>query len=154
MNDWEKVHFDQEGGEMMIGGVSPVTSTMTAFHPVLVAKAMPGAPDGVTALTAPVMRSLSESLTAIASTPAPIRASAPDRITAGATPASADAGSIADEVVSAYSTSVGGKQYSGSVEESGGEYSAWVPNLARATVTGPSEQAAENNLYARINELV
>jgi hypothetical protein len=57
-------------------------------------------------------------------------------------------------VVSAYSTSVGGKQYSGSVEESGGEYSAWVPNLARATVTGPSEQAAENNLYARINELV
>jgi predicted RNase H-like HicB family nuclease len=49
---------------------------------------------------------------------------------------------------------VGGKQYTGSVEESDGEYTASVPNLAGATATGSSEQAAENNLAARIDELV
>jgi predicted RNase H-like HicB family nuclease len=49
---------------------------------------------------------------------------------------------------------VGGKQYAGSVVESDGAYTASVPNLIGATVTGASEQAAENNLNARIDELV
>jgi len=53
-----------------------------------------------------------------------------------------------------FSTTVGGKQYSGSVQLSNGEYTASVPNLIGATATGSSESAAENNLDARIDELV
>jgi predicted RNase H-like HicB family nuclease len=56
--------------------------------------------------------------------------------------------------VTGYSTTVGGKQYSGSVEESGGEYTASVPSLSGATATGSSLTAAENNLNNRIDELV
>jgi predicted RNase H-like HicB family nuclease len=58
------------------------------------------------------------------------------------------------EAATSYSTTVGGTQYSGSVQESGGEYTASVPNLQGATATGATEQAAENNLDARIDELV
>jgi hypothetical protein len=57
-------------------------------------------------------------------------------------------------MATSFSTTVGGTQYTGSVEESGGEYTASVPNLAGATVTGASDLAAENNLAARIDELV
>jgi len=57
-------------------------------------------------------------------------------------------------LVSGYSTSVAGKQYSGSVEESGGQYTASVPSLAGATASGSSIDAAENNLNNRIDELV
>jgi hypothetical protein len=57
-------------------------------------------------------------------------------------------------VAESFSTTVGGKQYSGSVELSNGEYTASVPNLIGATATGSSESAAENNLDARIDVLV
>jgi hypothetical protein len=57
-------------------------------------------------------------------------------------------------MATSFSTTVGGTQYTGSVEESGGEYTASVTNLAGATVTGSSDLAAENNLAARIDELV
>jgi predicted RNase H-like HicB family nuclease len=65
-------------------------------------------------------------------------------------------GASAEEetMVSDYSTTVAGTQYSGSVEESGREYTASVPNLAGATATGSSIEAAENNLDNRIDELV
>jgi predicted RNase H-like HicB family nuclease len=49
---------------------------------------------------------------------------------------------------------LGGKQYSGSVEESGGVYTASVGNLPGASASGSSAQAAEDNLTMRINELV
>jgi predicted RNase H-like HicB family nuclease len=61
---------------------------------------------------------------------------------------------VAEKLVSGFSTTVGGKLYSGSVEESGGEYTASVPSLAGASATGSSIAAAENNLNNRINELV
>lgn len=57
-------------------------------------------------------------------------------------------------MVSGYSTTVGGKQYSGSVAESDGTYTASVSTLSGATATGSSAQAAENNLDTRIDELV
>jgi predicted RNase H-like HicB family nuclease len=53
-----------------------------------------------------------------------------------------------------FSTTVAGKRYSGSVQESQGEYTASVSGLAGASATGTSIQAAENNLTTRINELV
>jgi predicted RNase H-like HicB family nuclease len=49
---------------------------------------------------------------------------------------------------------VAGKQYSGSVADSGGTYTASVSNLPGATATGSSAQDAENNLDERIDELV
>jgi hypothetical protein len=64
--------------------------------------------------------------------------------------------STAEEMQAAvYSTTVAGKNYSGSVvEEVGGVYEASVPNVTGATATGSSVQAAENNLSVRINALV
>ena len=53
-----------------------------------------------------------------------------------------------------FSTTVEGKQYSGSVQESGGQYTASVSNLPGASASGPSIIAAENALYIRIDELV
>jgi predicted RNase H-like HicB family nuclease len=53
-----------------------------------------------------------------------------------------------------YSTTVGGKQYSGSVSESDGQYTASIPSLPGATATGSSLDAAENALNSRIDELV
>jgi predicted RNase H-like HicB family nuclease len=40
------------------------------------------------------------------------------------------------------------------VGESGGEYTASVASVLGATASGSTEQAAENNLDARIDELV
>lgn len=51
----------------------------------------------------------------------------------------------------AFSTTVGGKTYSGDVVASDGEYFASDPNLAGAQGTGPNVQAAENNAVARID---
>jgi predicted RNase H-like HicB family nuclease len=53
-----------------------------------------------------------------------------------------------------YSTSVAGKSYSGSVDESGGEYTASIPNLPGASASGSSLESAENNLNAVIDMLV
>jgi hypothetical protein len=49
---------------------------------------------------------------------------------------------------------VAGKQYSGSVEDSGGQYTASVSGLAGASASASSMQAAENALTLRIDELV
>jgi hypothetical protein len=54
----------------------------------------------------------------------------------------------------AFSTTVNGKNYSGSVSYSNGEYVASDPGLSGAEATGSSELAAENNLSTRIDELV
>lgn len=59
-----------------------------------------------------------------------------------------------DTLAAVYSATVGGKNYSGSVEQSGGVYSASVPNLPGASASGSSVQAAENNLTLRIDTLV
>ena len=52
-----------------------------------------------------------------------------------------------------YSTSVGGKSYSGSIQHSGGRYEISVPNLPGATASGSSLQAAENALNVKIDIL-
>jgi predicted RNase H-like HicB family nuclease len=57
-------------------------------------------------------------------------------------------------LAASYSTTVGGKNYSGSVEESGGTYVASVGNLPGASASGSSVQSAENNLSIKIDELV
>jgi predicted RNase H-like HicB family nuclease len=57
-------------------------------------------------------------------------------------------------MATSYSTTVGGTQYAGSVQESDGEYTASVPNLAGATAGGSTALEAANNLDASIDELV
>lgn len=57
-------------------------------------------------------------------------------------------GDIAEELTTAvYSTTVGGKSYSGNVQqEPGGTYEAAIPNLPGAVASGSSIEAAETNL--------
>jgi len=66
---------------------------------------------------------------------------------------SAAASAQAATLAASYSTNVNGTNYSGSVEESGGTYTASIPNLPGAIATGSSVQAAENNLNTRIDIL-
>jgi hypothetical protein len=53
-----------------------------------------------------------------------------------------------------YSTSVAGKSYSGSVEQSNGQYVISIPNLPGATAAASTAQAAENALTLKIDILV
>jgi hypothetical protein len=71
----------------------------------------------------------------------------------GATPAAVSASTF-EELASNYTMTVRGQQYTGSVEESDGEYTASVPTPAGATASASNEQAAETGLAARIDELV
>jgi predicted RNase H-like HicB family nuclease len=57
-------------------------------------------------------------------------------------------------LAAAYSTTVAGKSYAGSVQESGGEYTASVPNLPGASASGSSIESAENSLTQIIDTLV
>jgi hypothetical protein len=59
-----------------------------------------------------------------------------------------------DILAAVYTTTVSGKNYSGSVEQSNGEYIGTVPNLPGASASGSSIQSAENNLGAVIDTLV
>jgi hypothetical protein len=52
-----------------------------------------------------------------------------------------------------YSTTVAGKSYPGSVEESGGIYIASVPSPPGITATGPSVASAERNLNIKLDAL-
>jgi hypothetical protein len=52
-----------------------------------------------------------------------------------------------------YSTSIGGKSYSGNVSQSDGLYEISVPNLPGSAVSASSLQGAENALNARIDLL-
>ena len=70
-------------------------------------------------------------------------------------PAPAQSASAIQETLAAvYSTTVGGKSFSGSVEESEGEYEASVAGMPGVSASGSSIQSAENNLDIKIDTLV
>jgi hypothetical protein len=69
-----------------------------------------------------------------------------------AAPQSASA--IEQTLAALYSTIVGGQSYSGSVEESNGEYTATVANLPNASASGSSLESVENDLGTIIDTLV
>ena len=73
---------------------------------------------------------------------------------AASTSSAASSGSVADTLAAVYSTTVGGVQYNGSVEQSGNEYSVSIPNLPGATASGSSILSVENKLANRIDEIV
>jgi hypothetical protein len=56
-------------------------------------------------------------------------------------------------LTASYSTTVAGKNYPLSVEESGGFYVASVPNPPGASATGSSPQSAEDNLNFKLDTL-
>jgi hypothetical protein len=63
--------------------------------------------------------------------------------------------SAAQETLAAvYFTTAAGKNYSANVEEAGAEYIASIPYPPGGSVSGPTVEAAENNLSLRIDELV
>jgi len=83
----------------------------------------------------------------------------PPKPTTGAAPvppAAPQAASDADAslVSQIYSTTVGGKSYSSSVEQSNGQYVISIPNLPGATAAASTAQAAENALTLKIDILV
>jgi len=154
MSDLGKVHFNAEEGTMMIGGLSTLASTATVFNPVLAPTSTPVATAGATAKAATAPASVAPAGSAPAQTTAHAQASAASQ-SAGQTDGAASAASIAlVEMMSAYSMTVDGKQYAGGVEETSGQYTASVPQVAGATATASSERVAENNLNTRVDELV
>jgi hypothetical protein len=69
---------------------------------------------------------------------------------------SAGTASTSDQIVAEYSTTVNGKSFGGSVEQSGNSYTATASGVAgaSASASGSSIDAAENNLGALIDVLV
>ena len=132
---------------MLIGAISSASSSPIVLNPATVnrSKAASATTAGSAASTTSAASSTSSASTI---TPA---SSGGDYSSGGA---SAGSSAAVETLVTSYSTTVGGTQYSGSVEESDGEFVASVPTLSGATATGSSEIAAENNLDVRIDELV
>src|ERR1700678_2547871 len=97
------------------------------------------------------------------STPPASASTSPTKSATGAPPiqsASAQAASAAAASAAAanlvsqtYTTTVAGKNYSASIQESNGEYVLSVPNLPGATAPAESAQAAENALNIKIDVL-
>ena len=104
------------------------------------------------------VNSVSSVLPTAASTPPASASASPANSATGAAPiqsastqaASAAAASLVSQT---YSTTVAGKSYSASIQESNGEYVISVPNLPGATATASSAQAAENALNIKIDVL-
>lgn len=115
------------------------------------------ASETATTASAPAKRSAAASTTASSSKTAVPPKTAVSRTASppAAAASSTTSGTEAENLLAAvYATTVAGKNYSGSVEESGGEYSASVPNLPGASASGSSVQSAENNLTLVIDTLV
>ncbi len=138
---------------MAIGSVTSFPPTTQLLNPVLAATHTSKLPAAVTAL--PAVTAAPATLTI--QPPSQYANPAPAVHAAAAAPtdsAAAAAAAAALDVATAYTTTVGGKQYTGSVTQSDGEYVASIPNLAGAEATGASLVAAENNLTLRIDALV
>jgi len=92
--------------------------------------------------------------TALPTVPAATPAAAPARSAPAAPAASASALATAELLAAVYSTTVGGKQYSGDVEQSGSQYSITIPGVLGATATGSSIAGVETNLRNIIDLVV
>jgi len=141
---------------MLIGGISSISSIAPALSPVLAVKPASGVPIAPPSSAASGTSSAAQSSPAQPAAPthtATASATPPRDGGTGAATASAAAAS-AEQMIGVYSTTVGGQQYSGTVEESDGVYTVSVQNIPYATATGANEMAAENNLNSAIDELV
>lgn len=125
-------------------------SSISSMPPIAASVSAAAAPRGAGSATAAATAPSSATATTPA-TPSSSGAASSGSVSHGSS-GTPSGGSSAQAAV--YSDTVGGKSYSGSVEESSGEYVASVPNLPGASASGASVQSAENNLNAVIDALV
>lgn len=139
MNNLRSIRSGADRRIMQISSISSIVTT-TSESPTATPRAKPGV--------------VSPSSTAGPGAPA-ASSSAPVSAKASSSPAQTGSASSVQEATLAavYSTTVAGKSYSGSVEESGGEYEASVANMPGARASGSSVQSAENNLDIKIDTL-
>lgn len=139
---------------MAFGSLLSTNSTPIVLNPFLAARPSSTATSALPALAPQTAPRAAQSAPAPSS--APVRAEggggAHGRASAGGSGGVAAA--VASDTATVYTTTVAGEQYSGSVAESDGQYTASVPNLPDASATGTTQQTAENNLDIRIDELV
>lgn len=135
---------------MAFSGISPIANTgqgLLVLNPAATASASSTKAVTSVAAVAPVA----------AATPAPAHAtSAPAAKPTASRGGGGGAGSSTTQqlITDTYTTTVGGKSYSGSVQEQpGGGYVASIPNLPGATASGSSVLAAEANLGSIIDAL-
>jgi len=136
---------------MQISGISSITPISPALFTL-------NAPSATKALPtiAPAASPTTQSATIPATAPATATAAAQKAPAQSAQSAGANAvAASSPELLAAfYSTTVVGKQYSGSVEQTGSQYTVSIPNLPGATASGSSILAAENNLTSKIDLMV
>jgi len=135
---------------MALSGISPIANTgqgLVALNPPAAVSPSSTRPVAAVASSAPVATANPAPL-ARASAPAP----KPAAFRGGG--GGSSSGAAQQLITDTYTTTVGGKSYTGSVQQQpGGGYIASIPNLPGATATGASLQAAENNLGAIIDAL-
>lgn len=131
---------------MQILSISSAASTATVLNPVAVSRSTAASSS---ASSTPANASSGTAATSTASTTSSAKTSRSGGGGGGGS-------SAAQEVQQAtsFSTTVAGKQYSGSVNQSNGQYTASIPGLAGASASASSMQAAEDALTLRINEIV
>lgn len=135
---------------MQLASIASTSSTPRLLNPALVARSAKSSSSAAQpAAAAPSSTSASTN-----STPAAPARTSQAHSGGGGGGGGSSAASEAETLVSGYSTTVAGKQYSGSVEQSGSTYTASVAGLTGATASGSTLTAAENALNNRIDELV
>jgi hypothetical protein len=148
---------------MQIGAIHSISPIATAPPPVTRSGPVSAASRSATAATvtaaagsAPSTSSASAPTSSSTTTSAPRPTGSGGGTSHGSSQSQSTSTSGAAEAALAavYSTTVDGKTYSGSVEQSGGEYTASVANLPGATASGSSIEAAEDNLGTIIDALV
>jgi hypothetical protein len=137
---------------MQIGSISSIAPVASAFNPVLAAaqastKSLPPIASAAPAPPPPADSQLT------AQAPPAVRP-VPQTHIEQAQVVAAAANAQLESLVTTYSTTVGGTQYTGDVEQTGGEYSASIAGLVGASATGATIIGVENNLNLRISEIV
>jgi len=136
--------------DMQLAGIASASSTPRLLNPVLAARsAKPSS-----SAAQPAAAAASSASASANSTPAAPARTSQAHGGGGGGGGGSSAASETETLVSGYSTTVAGKQYSGSVEQSGSTYTASVSGLTGATASGSTLTAAENALNIRIDELV
>lgn len=128
---------------MLIGAVSS-----TVLNPSVLSTLGPPKPSAASSPAA------APAPTVAAATSAPAPAKAATSHAAPAPSPSASSAAAVETLAAVYSTTVGGKQYTGDIEQSGAEYTASVANLPGVSASGSSVIDAEINLSTRIDEIV
>jgi len=137
---------------MLISAISSNSQILLPLNQVAASRPSASSSASASSTAAAVPASTSSTSNPTSGTASPAKSQSSHGGGGGGGAASSVASSI-DELVSGYSETVDGKQYSGSIEKSGNTYTASIPGLAGASASGSTEVAAENGLSQRISVL-